>query len=47
MLRGAHGSQVTQNTIVARDRDMLVGISIVAHPVFTRRAAHVGGVIVR
>nr|CRX78995.1 hypothetical protein ls5930a1_00061 [Leucosporidium scottii] len=47
MLRGAHGSQITQNTIVARDRDMLVGISIVAHPVFTRRAAHVGGVIVR
>ncbi|KAK4055479.1 hypothetical protein OIV83_000025 [Microbotryomycetes sp. JL201] len=46
MLRGAHGTQVLQNTVVARDRDMLVGISIVAHPVFTKKRANMGGVTV-
>lgn len=46
-LRGAHGTQVTQNSVVARDRDMLVGITVVAHPAFTTRAAHVGGVVIR
>ncbi|KAK4057804.1 hypothetical protein OIO90_001023 [Microbotryomycetes sp. JL221] len=46
MLRGAHGTQVLQNTVVARDRDMLIGISIVAHPVLTKKRANMGGVIV-
>ncbi|KAM0746546.1 hypothetical protein T439DRAFT_329658 [Meredithblackwellia eburnea MCA 4105] len=45
-IRGGPGTQVIQNTIVARDRDMLVGISIVAHPVFTTRPVHTGGVII-
>lgn len=46
-LRGAPGTQVTTNSIIARDRDMLVGIAIVANPVFTAHPAHDGGVIVR
>lgn len=46
-IRGGPGTQVIQNTIVARDRDMLVGISVVAHPVFNKRVAHAGGVIIR
>ncbi|GAA5829827.1 hypothetical protein JCM11251_007898 [Rhodosporidiobolus azoricus] len=46
-LRGAPGTQVHQNTIVARDRDMLVGISLVANPVFHNKIADLGGVVVR
>ncbi|KAL8290038.1 hypothetical protein RQP46_002977 [Phenoliferia psychrophenolica] len=45
-VRGSPGTQVIQNTIVARDRDMLVGISVVAHPIFSKKVKH-GGVIVR
>ncbi|GJN89541.1 hypothetical protein Rhopal_002528-T1 [Rhodotorula paludigena] len=46
-VRGSPGSQVFQNTIVARDRDMLSGISLVANPVFRGRAGDLGGVTVR
>ncbi|GAA5906553.1 hypothetical protein JCM6882_004468 [Rhodosporidiobolus microsporus] len=46
-LRGAPGTQVHQNTIVARDRDMLVGISLVANPVFHNKVADLGGLVVR
>ncbi|BGP15412.1 hypothetical protein JCM10213v2_003380 [Rhodosporidiobolus nylandii] len=46
-VRGAPGSQIYQNTIAARDRDMLVGISLVANPVFHGKSAELGGVIVR
>jgi hypothetical protein len=47
MIRGAPGTQVHQNTIVARDRDMLVGISIVGNPIFHNLVADLGGVILR
>ncbi|GAA5864474.1 hypothetical protein JCM1840_000513 [Sporobolomyces johnsonii] len=46
-IRGAPGSQVHQNTIVAHDRDMLVGISLVANPIFNKRAGQAGGIVVR
>lgn len=34
ILRGAAGAQVHHNVVLAQDRDMLVGISMVAHEVF-------------
>ncbi|KAI5476896.1 Pectin lyase fold/virulence factor superfamily protein [Pseudohyphozyma bogoriensis] len=48
-LRGAHGSQVLSNTIVAKDRDMLVGISVVNHPVIEILGLDkgMGGVVIR
>ncbi|GAA5892231.1 hypothetical protein JCM5296_003213 [Sporobolomyces johnsonii] len=46
-IRGAPGSQVHQNTVVAHDRDMLVGISLVAHPIFNKRAGQASGIVVR
>ncbi|GAA5892295.1 right-handed parallel beta-helix repeat-containing protein [Sporobolomyces salmoneus] len=46
-IRGAPGSQVHQNTIVARDRDMLVGISLVANPIFVKPGAEIAGVSIR
>lgn len=46
-IRGGPGTQVSQNTIVARDRDMLVGISVVAHPVFSKRPVQAGGVVIQ
>lgn len=38
ILRGAPGTQVHHNVIVAQDRDMLVGISAVANPVYGKDA---------
>lgn len=46
-LRGAPGTTVFQNTVVARDRDMLVGISLVANPLHREAAAELGGVYIR
>ncbi|GAA6007418.1 hypothetical protein JCM10207_006335 [Rhodosporidiobolus poonsookiae] len=46
-IRGAPGTQIHENTIVARDRDMLVGISLVANPVFHNKVAALGGVMIR
>ncbi|BGP47426.1 hypothetical protein JCM10450v2_003278 [Rhodotorula kratochvilovae] len=46
-VRGSPGTQVFQNTLVARDRDMLAGISLVANPVFRGKAGELGGVTVR
>ncbi|GAA5859701.1 hypothetical protein JCM8547_006990 [Rhodosporidiobolus lusitaniae] len=46
-VRGSPGTQVSQNTIVARDRDLLVGISLVANPIFHNVLAGLGGVVVR
>ncbi|GAA5830546.1 hypothetical protein JCM3770_000812, partial [Rhodotorula araucariae] len=46
-VRGSPGSQIFQNSIVARDRDMLAGISLVANPVFRGKASELGGVTVR
>lgn len=46
-LRGAQGTQVYQNTVVARDRDMLVGIALVANPKVKAKAGELGGVVVR
>ena len=36
-----------QNTIVARDRDMLAGIAIVANPIFVKPGVEIDGVAVR
>lgn len=44
-LRGAYSSQVTQNAIAARDRDLLAGIALVANPKLARRLS--GGVVIR
>lgn len=46
-LRGAPGTQVYQNTVVARDRDMLVGIALVANPMVQAKADELSGVVVR
>ncbi|GAA6024697.1 hypothetical protein JCM11491_003619 [Sporobolomyces phaffii] len=46
-IRGGPGSQVHQNTIVARDRDMLVGISLVANPVFVKPGVDIAAVSIR
>ncbi|BGP31399.1 hypothetical protein JCM10296v2_003163 [Rhodotorula toruloides] len=46
-LRGAQGTQVYQNPVVARDRDMLVGIALVANPKVKAKAGESGGVVVR
>ncbi|TNY18835.1 hypothetical protein DMC30DRAFT_36223 [Rhodotorula diobovata] len=46
-VRGAPGSRIYHNTVVARDRDMLAGISLVANPVFRHDTAALGGVTVR
>ena len=46
-VRGAPGTQVHQNTIVARDRDMLAGIAIVANPIFVKPGVEIDGVAVR
>ncbi|KPV72174.1 uncharacterized protein RHOBADRAFT_56004 [Rhodotorula graminis WP1] len=46
-LRGAPATTVFQNTVVARDRDMLVGISIVANPAHREAASELGGVFIR
>ncbi|GAA5927355.1 right-handed parallel beta-helix repeat-containing protein [Sporobolomyces koalae] len=45
-LRGAPGTQVHQNTIVARERDMLAGIAIVANPIFVKSKVQINGVSV-
>lgn len=46
-IRGSPATQVVQNTIVARDRDMLAGVAIVAHPAFRGSSRPDQGVIVR
>lgn len=46
-LRGAPATTVFQNTVVARDRDMLVGISLVANPAHREASAELGGVFIR
>ncbi|GAA5986864.1 hypothetical protein JCM10908_000930 [Rhodotorula pacifica] len=46
-LRGSAGAQVHHNTVVADDRDMLVGISIVANPHASVDAAHQRAIYVR
>ncbi|GAA5882267.1 hypothetical protein JCM16303_002311 [Sporobolomyces ruberrimus] len=46
-IRGAPGSQVHQNTVVARDRDMLVGISLVANPLYVKPGVEIAAVSVR
>ncbi|GAA5963808.1 hypothetical protein JCM3765_004024 [Sporobolomyces pararoseus] len=46
-IRGAPGSQVHGNTVVARDRDMLVGISLVANPIFVKPGVEIAGVSIR
>lgn len=46
-LRGGPATQVVQNTIVARDRDMLAGIAIVSHPAFRSRVSNDDGIVVR
>ncbi|GAA6035740.1 hypothetical protein JCM8097_005677 [Rhodosporidiobolus ruineniae] len=45
-LRGGPGSEIRQNTVVARDRDMLVGISVVANPIFHGKAVDIGQILI-
>ncbi|GAA6063733.1 hypothetical protein JCM10212_000772 [Sporobolomyces blumeae] len=46
-VRGAPGTQVLQNTVVARDRDMLSGIAVVSNPIFVKPGVESHGVAIR